>query len=412
MKKFIIAEICVVIALVGGFWLGRITSTDNSHVHYYNNADKAWAAVEKMDNPPVTPDEQDKNRVLKVRAGYRAVFAKYPDSLWADDAMYQLASRFTRTDEESFALFRRLINNYPDSEWADDSIYTMAVATYRIAEELKKRGTLESIDAYYDKAIALFNQLIARYPGNIFEEQAQFNIAMCYYGKDDFNTALVQFGNLSQELRNTSLFYQILYATGEIYLKLQDYEKARTEFTNIVDAGAPELAPRASFGIAQAYLAEGKYEEGIAAYQKVIELYPDTQVGQDANFYIGWAYERLGKYDEAIAQLEEAIERYPRNENAANSQIYIGQIAYANQDMPSAIGAYQKVADNATYDYDKRRQAQYWVGRIYEEIGDTEQTIIAYRKLIDDFQEPHKESSHPSNNVDEAYIQNLRSQGL
>ena len=412
MKKFIIAEICVIIALVGGFWLGRITSTDTSYAHYYDNADKAWGLVQQLDNPPVTFDEPDENRLRKVRAAYRAVFDNYPDSLWADDAIYQLASRITRTDEEAFALFRRLINNYPDSEWADDSMYAIAMASYRIAEELKKTGTLESIDAYYDRALALFNQLIATYPGSELEEHAHFNTAMCYYGKGDLNIALAQFDTIRIELSDSPLLYQILYVTGEIYLKKQDYENARIEFTNVVDSGDPDLAPLASFGIPQTYLAEGKYEEAIAGYQKVIDIYPDSQVGRDAHFYMGWAYEKLGRYDEAIAQLEGAIDMYPRNENAANSQIYIGQIAYANQDTARAIAAYQKVADNKTYDYDNRRQAQYWVGRIYEQIGDIEQAKVAYQKMLANFREPHKQGSHPSNNIDENYIQNLRSKEL
>jgi len=412
MKKFIIAEICVIIALVVGFWVGRITSPDTSYAHYYDNADKAWVRVQQLDNPPVTLDEPDKNRLRKVRAAYRAVFDNYPDTLWADDAIYQLAARMTRTDEEAFALFRRLINNYPDSEWADDSIYAIAFASYQIAEQLKKTGTLESIDAYYDRALALFNQLIATYPGSELAEQAQFNTAMCYYGKGDLNIALAQFDNIRIELSDSPLLYQIFYVTGEIYLKKQDYENARVEFTNVVDSGDPDLAPLASFGIPQTYLAEGKYEEAVAGYQKVIDLYPDSQVGQDAHFYMGWAYEKLSRYDEAIAQLERAIDLYPRNENAANSQVYIGQIAYASNDMARAIAAYQKVADNSTYDYDNRRQAQYWVGKIYEQIGDMEQARVAYQKLLTNFREPHKEGAHPSNNIDESYIQNLRSKEL
>jgi len=412
MKKFIIAEICVIIALVVGFWVGRITSPDTSYAHYYDNADKAWVRVQQLDNPPVTLDEPDKNRLRKVRAAYRAVFDNYPDTLWADDAIYQLAARITRTDEEAFALFRRLINNYPDSEWADDSMYAIAFASYQIAEQLKKTGTLESIDAYYDRALALFNQLIATYPGSELAEQAQFNTAMCYYGKGDLNIALAQFDNIRIELSDSPLLYQIFYVTGEIYLKKQDYENARVEFTNVVDSGDPDLAPLASFGIPQTYLAEGKYEEAVAGYQKVIDLYPDSQVGQDAHFYMGWAYEKLSRYDEAIAQLERAIDLYPRNENAANSQVYIGQIAYASNDMARAIAAYQKVADNSTYDYDNRRQAQYWVGKIYEQIGDMEQARVAYQKLLTNFREPHKEGAHPSNNIDESYIQNLRSKEL
>ena len=80
--------------------------------------------------------------------------------------------------------------------------------------------------------------------------------------------------------------------------------------------------------------------------------------------------------------------------------------------MASAIDAYQKVADNSTYDYDNRRQAQYWVGKIHEDGGDADLAAEAYQKLITEFPEPHKEATHPSNNINENYIQNLRSTGL
>ncbi len=412
MKKFIIAEICVLLALAGGFWLGRVTGGSTSYEDYYDNADKTWAAAKALDEPPIELDSPDTDRLRKVRAAYRAVFDKYPDSLWADDAIYQLASRIPRTDEEAFALFRRLINNYPDSEWADDSMYAIAFASYKIAEELKQTGTLESVNSYYDRALALYNQLIALYPGSDLSDQAQFNTAMCYYGKDELNLALSTLDTLREPFRSSPLLYQILYVTGEIYLKKQEYENARVEFTNVVDSGDPDLAPLASFGIPQSYLAEGKYQEALEGYQKVIDLYSDTKAGQDAYFYMGWAYERLEKYDEAIAQLEMGIELYPRNENAANAQVYIAQIAHRNKDITTAVDAFQKVADNAIYDYDTRRAAQYSIGKIYEDNGDTDLAIVAYEKLLKNFPEPHKKASHLSNNITENHIQSLRSTGL
>ncbi len=411
MKKFIIAEICVLLALAGGFWLGRVTGGSTSYEDYYDNADKAWAAAEALDNPPIELDSPDTDRLRKVRAAYREVFDEYPDSRWADDAIYQLASRIPRTDEEAFALFRRLINNYPDSQWSDDSMYAIAFASYQIAEELKKTGTLESLDAYYNRALALFNQLIATYPGSELSEQAQFNTAMCYSGKGELNLALSTFDALREPFSASPLLYQVLYATGEIYLKMQEYENARVEFTNVVDSGDPDLAPFASFGISQAYFAEGKYQEAIDGYQKVIDLYPDTKAGQDAHFYMGWAYERLGKYDEAIAQIEKGIGLFPRNENVANAQVYIAQIALVNEDIGTAVDAFQKVADNSTYDYDTRRMAQYSVGKVYEDNDDTDLAVEAYQKLLKDFPEPHREASHQSNNITENYIQSLRSAG-
>ena len=172
-------------------------------------------------------------------------------ALWADDAIYQLGSRIPRTDEEAFALFRRLINNYPDSEWADDSMYAIAFASYQIAEELKRDWyPLNPSRHTTNRALALYNQLITAYPGSELSEQAQFNTAMCYYGKGELNIALAQLDALREPFSNSPLLYQILYVSGEIYLKKQDYETARVEFTNVVDSGDPTLGPLASFGIA------------------------------------------------------------------------------------------------------------------------------------------------------------------
>ncbi len=441
MKKLIAVEICVVIALAVGFWLGRITSPYNDYAHYYDNADKAWFNVQEMDTPPISFDEPDKNRLRKVRAAYRAVFDNYPDSRWADDAIYQLASRLPRTDEEGFALFRRLIRDYPDSEYADDSMYAVAIATYRIAEEFKKTGTLESPTAYYDRALTLFNQIIAIYPGSVLQEEAQYSAAMCYYGSGDVNTALSELENLKIEFSNHPISYKIRYMLGLIYLEQQDYEDAKKEFLNVIDSGDPKYGPLASFYIANIYFNEGnkiefeanfkeeqgklqeaeaekdeamkKYQESVDGYQRVIDLYSDTKVGQDALFYIALPLEKLKTYDDAITRLEAAIEAYPDNENASNSKYYIGQLAYLNNDTAKAIEVFQEFADDLSHTYDDRLQAQYQVGYIYEkDIEDLEQAIDAYEKLISDYPEPHKNPSHPSRSITENYVQQLKAEFL
>ena len=43
--------------------------------------------------------------------------------------------------------------------------------------QLRKKGTLESVDAFYDRAISLFTDLITIYPGSVLEAEAQYNIA-------------------------------------------------------------------------------------------------------------------------------------------------------------------------------------------------------------------------------------------
>ena len=413
MKKFIVIEVAVIIALIIGFLIGKSLNSDN-FINYYRNADRAWQEAEQADIPPVTLDDPDYKRLQQVRALYRGVFDKYPNSDWADDALYQYASRISRSQEEQFTLFRRIINNYPDSQWADDSLYGIAVAYYRLGAEASENNLelQDAGDTYYDRSFALFDRVIRDYSGSVLVDQALFNRAMCYYGKKMLGPALEQLSALINDLADTLMIHEVIYYIGMIYVEQQKYEDARTEFRNVVDSGHKELSPLAQFGVAQTYFAEANYENAIDEYKKVIDGYSATESAEDAQFYIGWSYQRLEKYDEAILQLEEAIELFPHNENAPNSQFFIGQIYYAKKDYQGATEAYRKVADNTTFDYNTRRSAQYWIAKLLEENNDINEAVGAYKQLLRNFPELHQTPSHPSNNVNENYIQKLRSNQL
>ena len=411
MKTFIIIEIFVIVALVLGIWIGRLTSPFNGYMHYYKNADNAWMKIEEMNNPPVTIDEPDQKRLNRVRAAYRAVFDNYPDSHWADNALYGLAL-LPRTDEEAFALYRRLIRDYPDSEFADDSIYAIAFASYKIGDELQEKGTLESVNAFYDRAISLFTQLITIYPGSVLEAEAQFNIAMCYRGKGNLDGALTQLDNLRLEYRDNQILHKIIFAIGEIYYEKQEYENARIEFKNVVDFGDPNYAPFASYKIAQTYFAGRKYEDAIQACQKVIELYPDTHYAEDANFYIARPFEKLERYDEAITHLEAAITEFPDNGSIVAAKYYLAQIYQLNKETNQAIATFQMFADDPMHVYDHRLSAQYEVAEIYKEMGDMEQAVGAYEKLLKNFPDPHQRADHPSRQITENYVQTLKAEYL
>ncbi len=412
MKKFIITEIIVIVVLVAGlaigYGIGKSTNSNADYNRYYEKADKAWQKARTEDTPPVTLEDDDKDRIRKVRGLYRQVFEKYPDSLWADDAIYQLATRIARTDEEQFALFRRLMNNYPDSQWMDDALLTIAVANYRIGEEVKETEVLESADAFYDRAWVLFNQLVEDYPGSKLVDEARFRRAMCYYGKGLLNRTLQAFDELAEDFRDNDLIHSVTYYTGVVYTEQRKYRDARVEFEKVANSGHEELTPLAQFGIGQTYFAEGRFDEAIESYNRLIQDYPDTNVAQDSHFYIGWAYQKMEQYDEAIDQLEAAISKYPDNENASNSQFFVAQIHYTKGDADGAIEAYRRVANNTTFDYDTRRQAQYWIGHIYEKREEINLAIEAYQRLVKDFAGPHQNPAHPSNNINENYIQNLQ----
>ena len=111
-------------------------------------------------------------------------------------------------------------------------------------------------------------------------------------------------------------------------------------------------------------------------------------------------------------QLEEAIELFPHNENSPNSQFFIAQIYHAKEDYQGATEAYRKVTDNTMIDYNTRRSAQYRIAELLEGNNDIDGAVEAYQQLLINFPELHQTPSHPSNNINENYIQKLRSDQL
>jgi tetratricopeptide (TPR) repeat protein len=65
----------------------------------------------------------------------------------------------------------------------------------------------------------------------------------------------------------------------------------------------------------------GPPTERIAAYQALLEEYPDSEVSPQAQFMIGFIYsEELKSYDEAEKAFRELLRRYPASELAGSAQ--------------------------------------------------------------------------------------------
>ena len=128
---------------------------------YYQDAQKVYSKAEKA---AASLDLSKPENIYKLSNLYREVFDKYPDSRWADDAVYRLASRIDPTEEEAIILYRRLIRDYPDSEYIDKALYTIAMGYY-------DRGQ-------YDKAIIEFGEVISKYQASELAEKSYFNAAL------------------------------------------------------------------------------------------------------------------------------------------------------------------------------------------------------------------------------------------
>ena len=85
------------------------------------------------------------------------------------------------------------------------------------------------------------------------------------------------------------------------------------------------------------YFAQGRIEDAIPMFQRVVQLVPDNQRGYNN---LGAMYQRLGRYDEAIHVFSESIRRSPSAQGYSNlgtCHYYLGRYADAAKDFEKAV---------------------------------------------------------------------------
>ena len=390
----------IVLAFIVGLIVGSSGESEAS-ANYYEKAAQQYQLAVQVDTPPAGADEPE--RWEKAIALYRSVFDNYPDSNYADDALFAVASRidYKRQPDIALTLYRRLINDYPDSEHAPPALNAVGVAHFH-------RGD-------YDRALYMFDQFLEAYPTSPLREEAMLNRAVCLMEKGKFDDSLAELQKLADaaDFEHAAQFY-----TAKVHYEKQEFPEARTHFNNVIDSGDPDYAGEAQFNIAQSYFSERAFEDAIASYQETIQNYPDSPSAVDSAFHIGWAYERTKQYEAAVDALKSAVDAHPKSRHTPSAQVFMAKIHSQALDQPEeAVDAYRAIVNETiplaaaeTEDraiYDIRRNAQYQIAHIFEEAGDL-RAIEEYETMLEMFPEPHAAPEHKSNEIDETYIHDLR----
>ena len=89
-------------------------------------------------------------------------------------------------------------------------------------------------------------------------------------------------------------------------------------------AEASSLAEK-QFASAVTLLKQENFSDAIAAYEKVIQLLPESAIAQDARYWIGQTYFRMGDYDEALSVFKKLLKDYPRSPIVPITQLMVSR---------------------------------------------------------------------------------------
>ena len=247
----------------------------------------------------------------------------YPKSSQAPDAQFYAGQCYELLHRpyQAFLMYKKLIEVYPYSARFKDAIARSFTIGESFYEGLKVRP-LQPVPlgvAAYDKAVEIFEQIVAQAPYGEYGDRAQFRLGQTQRKLGDYGAAMKAFEKLVHEYPNSSLVeearYNAAFCAKQLSLK-PAYDQASTDqaitwFEEFLathpNSELQEEATRSLqqlrgykaesfFAVAEFYARQRKWVSAALYYRRIIDQYSDTSWAGQAVAKLT-ALEQAGRID-------------------------------------------------------------------------------------------------------------------
>lgn len=388
------------------------------------------------------------NRISEKIASHKLLIQRFPNSLYADDANFEIAySYFLKGDNKTARIeLETMATRYPESPYVPKALITVGMSYYNDNQDtdalmvLKRLikyhpstdeapqalKTIENIyigngnsDEFFDYIkdipmakysiedqdnitfLAISNRYqkedyqgtvnaitayIVKYPNAIHLKEAKFIRAESYVAIHQELDAVQDYNDIVTDW-TTKYTRQSLLALCKIYLERKQYNDAipYLKKLELVSDDRKEDFEYAIYGLLDAYHFTAKQEETLH-YAQVVSSY--AQVPQEKKYFASFA---MGKVlalrgDSVAASKEYSIASLSKSEFAAEAKYHLATFAYYRKNIEEC----QKIIFEINT---KFAQYQYWLAKAYilladtyVQLGDFYQARVTLQSIADNYQ--------------------------
>jgi TolA-binding protein len=216
-------------------------------------------------------------------ATYLEYINTYPDDHSTPLVMFKLGTLYhdhLKDVRKAIAVFDDLVQKFPLSTFAD--------------EALREIGKYQEEQGRYNEAVTTYRDILARYPSNPENTAVMNRIEFLqHHHIKDHDRGLEQLARLIGEVVSQKPPGEIAYQLAEIYFNdLKEYAAAAEQYTHAIENGiGEEKFITAYFHRARAYhfLSEREpsaVEQAIQYYTVFLKLYPDNAFSGEAEYHL------------------------------------------------------------------------------------------------------------------------------
>lgn len=356
-----------------------------------------------------------------------------PDDVYSE-SLYLLATAYYRVQEypDAEKTYLEVLNKYPTSEYFKNSKYGLAWAYFQQKkyndafvqfDGLSNGDDSLAIKSFFwkaeckrylgknDEANEIYKQLIEKYPDDPLAKEAQYQIGVVYYNKN--NTDLASKYLLSANSSNdNNVRAKAFTLLGEIELNKGSYKTAKNYFEMVkdlndidkdvkfrslfglgialynlndnktsikyleeLDSKDPAFeSQKVNFFLAENYFAIGDFKKALSRYNQANGN--DKDLTSQTLYGKAYSYFNLGDYENSAYQFADFIKKYPNNKRLNDAKLRLADSYFGSKNFAAASKVYQELFSSdvklstdpyARYQY---AQALYKSGKVNEAISE------------------------------------------
>lgn len=230
--------------------------------------------------------------------------------------------------DEAIREYDIVITNFPNSRYADDAMY--------------QKGQLAFENGFYDKSTTYFTTLITTKRSSRYLPYALLRRASSYYNLADYDKSIQDYKRVLKEYPSHSVAKDALLPLQEVLALENRTSEFDAVFTNYKNANPNnEGLENVEFEAAKNSYYSLNYQKAIDNFRAFISAYPQSAQLMEARYFIAESYYRLGELDQALEQYN-----YLLTQNNFNQR---SRVANRIADIEYTAGRFE----NALYFYDQ-----------------------------------------------------------
>ena len=272
--------------------------------------------------------------------------------------------------DQKVKVLRMLTEQYPQSDYADDALYEIARA------QLQQKQNHE--------AILTYQALIKRYPKSSKATKAALELGMTYRTIKQYDNAIQAFKTTIEKYPATEEAYAALEGLEQIYVETNNISEyiAYTKQINKINMQTGSSEDSLVYITAELQYMLGNYTQAAAGFTTYLTSFcPGGRRCTNATYYAANSYYQLKQYDEAIEQYS-ALADITGNPHMEETCMRIAELTYDKQEYRTALYYFQRMSEVAS-STNMRNTAMIGMLRCSHHIGDNEKVIEVATNILE-----------------------------